>query len=85
MEDVVFKEVVELVGPFAKDKASLQNANSQTSFLKDLQVSSSRLVDIVLAIEDKFGIEVGDDEADKISTIGSAVELIKLKQARQAV
>lgn len=78
--DSVFEKVVELVGPFAKDKTALACATENTSFLKDLQVSSSRLVDIVLAIEDTFGIEVADNEADKILTIGSAVALIKAKQ-----
>ncbi|MBN8548207.1 MAG: acyl carrier protein [Deltaproteobacteria bacterium] len=84
MEDKVFEQVIELVGPFAKNKPALEKAAETSSFLKDLQVSSSRLVDIVLAIEDKFGIEVGDDEADKISTVGSAVALIRSKQACNA-
>ena len=84
MEDRIFNDVIELVSPFAKDKAALQKASATSSFLKDLQVSSSRLVDIVLAIEDKFGIEVGDEEADKISTLGSAVELIRQKQTANA-
>lgn len=84
MEDKIFEDVIELVSPFAKDKAALQAASPSSSFLKDLQVSSSRLVDIVLAIEDKFGIEVGDEEADKISTVGSAIELIRQKQSAVA-
>ena len=53
------------------------------AFLRDLEVSSSRLVDIVLEIEDAFDIEVADDEADKIVSIGAAIDLIqnKLKAA----
>ena len=79
MEKGVFEKVIEIVTPFAKDKEALRAASGQTSFLRDLQVSSSRLVDIVLAIEDMFGIAVGDDEADKISTVGAAVALIESK------
>ena len=81
MDDTILKKLIEIVGPFAKNKEALQSASGTTSFLRDLQVSSSRLVDIVLAIEDAFGIEVADEEADKISTIGSAISLIEAKQA----
>jgi acyl carrier protein len=73
--------LLELVRPFAKNKDALASASDSTSFLKDLNVSSSRLVDIVLDIEDKFGIEVADDEADTITTVGAAIELIETKLA----
>lgn len=82
MQNPIFEKLIEIVGPFAKNKEGLQNAGETTSFLKDLQVSSSRLVDIVLAIEDAFAIEVADNEADKITTLGSAIALIQAKKAR---
>jgi acyl carrier protein len=81
MNKEIFDKVVELVTPFAKNKAALETVTAESSFLKDLQVSSSRLVDIILALEDTFGIEVGDDEADKVETIGAAVQLIESKSA----
>ncbi|MBX7136838.1 MAG: acyl carrier protein [Oligoflexia bacterium] len=80
MSDVVMDQVVAIVTPFARNKEALQSVGPDSTFLQDLQVSSSRLVDIILAIEDKFGIEVDDTEADKINTIGAAVSLIKSKQ-----
>ena len=79
MSDEIFKKVVEIVSPFAKNKEALQKAALESNFLKDLQVSSSRLVDIILALEDKFGIEIADEEADKVETIGAAVSLISAK------
>ncbi|RIL07780.1 MAG: acyl carrier protein [Proteobacteria bacterium] len=82
MQNSIFEKLIEIVGPFAKNKEGLKTAGETTSFLKDLQVSSSRLVDIVLAIEDAFGIEVADNEADKITTLGSAVALIEAKRAQ---
>lgn len=80
MDSEVFERVIKIVEPFAKDKAALGKASANSTFLKDLQVSSSRLVDIILAIEDQFEIEIADEEADKIETLGSAVELICAKQ-----
>lgn len=81
MDSEIFNQVVEIVGPFAKDKEALKNISADSNFLKDLQVSSARLVDIILALEDKFGIEINDDEADKVETVGLAVELISKKKA----
>ena len=81
MEENILEKVVEIVSPFAKNKEALQRVNNESNFLKDLQVSSSRLVDIILALEDNFDIEIDDKEADKVETIGAAVSLIKAKQA----
>ena len=77
----VYNQVVEIVSPFARDKDALAAVSRDSNFLKDLQVSSARLVDIILALEDKFGIEINDDEADKVETVGLAVDLITKKQA----
>lgn len=81
MNKELFDKVVEIISPFAKNKDALKAVNANSNFLKDLQVSSSRLVDIILAFEDKFGITIGDDEADKIETVGAAIELIQAKTA----
>jgi acyl carrier protein len=53
----------------------------ESSILSDLKVNSARLVDVVLAFEDVFGIEVADDDADKVDTVGDAVRLIQGKLA----
>ena len=42
-------------------------------------MNSARLVDVIIKCEDTFGITIEDDEADKIGTIGNAVDLIKKK------
>ena len=76
----LLNKVIEIVGPFAKNKEALKNVTPASNFLKDLQVSSSRLVDIILAFEDKFGIEISDEDAGKVDTIGAAVALIQAKQ-----
>ena len=47
------------------------------SFLEDLNASSIELFDLILAIEDEFEIEVPDEDAMEINTIGEAVEYLK--------
>jgi acyl carrier protein len=59
----------------------LETATKETHILNDLKVNSARLVDVVIKCEDVFGISIDDDEADKIRTIGDAIEIIKKKAA----
>ncbi len=51
----------------------------ETSILDDLKINSARLVDIVLDFEDVFDIEVDDDDADSVATVGDGVNLILAK------
>jgi acyl carrier protein len=72
----IFDKVVGILKPFAKNEEALSGITLETSLMKDLEVNSARLVDIVLEIEDTFDIEVSDDDADQVNTVGDAVNLI---------
>ena len=80
-EEKVFEKVVEILTPYVKDADALAKVSLESSILSDLRVNSARLVDVVLAFEDVFGIEVADDDADKVDTVGDAVRLIQGKLA----
>ncbi|MDP1698318.1 MAG: acyl carrier protein [Xanthomonadaceae bacterium] len=75
-EAQITEKVVALITPYVKNPEALKTISKDTSILADLGVNSARLVDIVLAFEDEFDIEVSDDAADSIATIGDAVNLI---------
>jgi acyl carrier protein len=47
------------------------------SFVDDLGADSLDTVELIMALEEEFGIEIPDDEAEKISTVGDAVEYLK--------
>jgi len=72
----VLGKVVAILKPYVKNPDALASISMETSILKDLKVNSARLVDVVLEIEDIFGIEVKDDDADKVKTVGDAVNII---------
>jgi len=57
-------------------EASNDKLTESTNIVDDLGINSSRLVDIVLDFEDKFGIRIEDSEIDKMPTIGDAVNLV---------
>jgi acyl carrier protein len=72
----VLNKVVSILTPYVKNQAALGALTKDTSILDDLKVNSARLVDVVLAFEDEFGIEVADEEVDAVATVGDAVDLI---------
>jgi len=75
-EAQITEKVIALITPYVKNLDALKSINKDTTILGDLGVNSARLVDIVLSFEDEFGIEVDDDSADSIASIGDAVALI---------
>lgn len=78
-EQQVFEKVVGLIKPYARYEEGLKSISKESKILEDLGVNSARLVDIVLAFEDMFNIEIEDDAADDIWTIGDAITLIQTK------
>ncbi|MDR2104959.1 MAG: acyl carrier protein [Deferribacteraceae bacterium] len=52
----------------------------EKSFIDDLGADSLDTVELVMAFEEEFGIEISDEDADKIKTVGDALNYIKSKQ-----
>ena len=77
----IFAKVIEIIKPFVKNQEALDAVDEDTNILQDLKVNSARLVDIILNFEDEFDIEVEDEDADAVNTVGDAVELIQAKFA----
>jgi acyl carrier protein len=78
-EKEAFETVVKILTPHAKNPAALAGATLDTNILDDLKVNSARLVDVVLAFEDAFDIEIADEEVDSVNTVGDCVRLILAK------
>jgi acyl carrier protein len=80
-ETDVMAKVVTILKPYAKNGEALAQVGPTTHILDELKVNSARLVDVVLAFEDEFGIEIADADVDKVNTVGDAVQLISSKMA----
>ncbi len=49
----------------------------QASFVNDLGADSLDTVELVMALEEEFDLEIPDEEAEKITTVGQAIDYIK--------
>lgn len=68
--DRVKKIVIEHLGVEA------EKVTEDASFIDDLGADSLDIVELVMAFEEEFGVEIPDDAAEKISTVNDAIEYI---------
>ncbi|MEN6426988.1 MAG: acyl carrier protein [Phycisphaerales bacterium] len=78
MEDVdvqqIESKVIEIISEqMGVDKAEITR---ETSFINDLNADSLDTVELVMEFEDEFDMSIPDEEAEKIQTVGAAVEYI---------
>ncbi len=78
-EQEILDKVVKILEPYAKNAEAFASVTLGTNILEDLKVNSARLVDVVLAFEDEFDIEIDDEDADAVATVGDAVRIITEK------
>ena len=55
----------------------------EASFVNDLGADSLDTVELVMALEEEFNLEIPDEEAEKISTVGQAIEYIKRNTSKE--
>ena len=75
VEERVIEIVSEQMG------VSKDQVNRETSFVNDLGADSLDTVELVMELEEEFDINIPDDAAEKIQTVGQAVEYIESTQS----
>jgi acyl carrier protein len=71
----VKKIVVEHLGVEA------EKVTEEASFIDDLGADSLDIVELVMAFEEEFGVEIPDDAAEKITTVKDAIDYIETNKA----
>jgi acyl carrier protein len=59
-----------------------EQVTESASFIEDLGADSLDTVELVMAFEEEFGVEVPDEDAEKLQTVGNVVEYIEKKTAK---
>jgi acyl carrier protein len=75
----VRERILTILRKYMSGGATTEGAHDGTTLLEGLGINSARLVDIILDLEDEFGIEVSDREADGVRTVGDAVAAVVAK------
>ncbi|MBO4707090.1 MAG: acyl carrier protein [Elusimicrobiaceae bacterium] len=56
-----------------------EQVKPEAQFVNDLGADSLDTVELIMALEEEFGVEIPDEQAEKIKTVGEAIDHIKAK------
>ncbi len=63
-----------IIKPYVQNEEAFSNITPETDMLQDLQINSAHLVDVILDMEEEFDIEIDDETAEKMLTVGEAID-----------
>ncbi|HLY32301.1 MAG TPA: acyl carrier protein [Ktedonobacterales bacterium] len=72
------EEILTKLKPIIADQLSVEekDVTENASFTEDLNADSLDLVEMIMSLEEKFDIKISDEDAEKITTVGEAVDYI---------
>ncbi len=77
VQDKITEIIVEQLGVKSEEVVP------EASFVDDLGADSLDTVELVMALEEEFGIEIPDEDAEKIQTVGDAIRYIEEKSGQK--
>jgi acyl carrier protein len=77
------EEILGKIQEITADRLGLDEGDvtSDASFREDLEADSLDLVELIMELEEQFGMEIPDEEAEKITTVEEAVDYVMEHQA----
>lgn len=68
-----------IIKPYINNQEAFDSLDENTDFIKDLNINSANLVDIVLDVEEAFAIVIDNTEMEKMLNVKASVEIIESK------
>lgn len=72
--DQAFEQVKEII--VEQLGVAADDVKPEASFQEDLNADSLDLVELIMSMEDKFGVKIPDEDAEKILTVGDAIDYV---------
>ncbi len=79
----IIQRLKTIVKPFVINKDAFESIDENTDFIKDLNINSANLVDIVLDVEEAFGIEIDNQSMERMLTVKATLYIIETKLAEK--
>lgn len=81
MSDDIEKKVREIIA--AQLEISMEKVKREARFIDDLKADSLAVVELVLALEENFNIEIPDEDTEQIKSVGDAISYIESHQPKK--
>ena len=78
-KQTILDELKKVLAPYTANKEALNSINDHTDLIKDLKINSANIIDIIIDAETKYDIEIDVDSAEKMSNVGSCINVIMEK------
>ncbi|MCC6650301.1 MAG: acyl carrier protein [Candidatus Eisenbacteria bacterium] len=62
-------------------EVDVKNLTPEAKFIEDLGADSLDIVELVMALEEEFGLDIPDEDADKLKTVGDAMKYLQEHQS----
>ena len=75
-QDNRIEELKKIIKPYVQNQEAIETLTEETDFIKDLQINSANLVDIVLDIEEMYEIVIDNPSMERKTNVKAALEII---------
>jgi acyl carrier protein len=80
-KEQLIEQLKVIIKPYTTNTEAYESLDENTDFIKDLNINSANLVDIVLDIEEQFNIVIENEDMERMLDVKTAVEIIDTKLA----
>ncbi len=82
-EKAYYKKLKEIVGPYLPEDVSPDDIQMDSHFVRELNINSANLVDIILDVEDEFDIVLENEDMEAMQSVRESIRLIDKKRSEK--